>query len=135
MTNDQGTVTFNLPKKDYKVRVDYLSQQYWSDLFNWSDETVTIPEGVAEVHVVRGEEPLSNVDVYLFNSAGSYLNICERTDVSGTVSFRLPVGTYKFRVDYQGSQYWATETVDPDVVNEITLDTGGGPFKVTVGEG
>ena len=48
------------------------------------------------------------------------------TDAAGRVSFRLPEGTYKFRADHQGSQYWATETVTADQVNIIDLNTGGG---------
>jgi len=33
------------------------------------------------------------------------------------VNFKLPEGTYKFRGDYQGSQYWATEPVIAHQVN------------------
>ena len=50
VTDVQGQVTFSLPQMDYKVRADYLSEQYWSQVFNWADETITINEAVAEVH-------------------------------------------------------------------------------------
>ncbi|MBW2115098.1 MAG: hypothetical protein JRH04_09665 [Deltaproteobacteria bacterium] len=75
VTDDQGRVIFNLPQKDYKVRADYMTQQYWSEIFNWNNETITIDEGIAEVHVLRGATPLENVNVYVFSSLGSYLNM------------------------------------------------------------
>ena len=132
VTDDQGQVTFNLPEKDYKVRVDYLSQQYWSEVFNCTNETITINEGMAEVHVTQASTPLENVKVYVFNASGSYLSIYGQTDAEGIVNFRLPEGTYKFRGDHQGSQYWATEPVNAHQVNVINLETGGGTFTLSV---
>jgi hypothetical protein len=131
-TDDQGQAVFNLPEKDYKERVDYLSGQYWSDVFNWTDEAITIHEGMAEVHVVQGSIPLENVNVYVFSSLGSYLNIYGQTGQDGIVDFRLPEGTYKFRADHQGSQYWATEPIDAHQVNAVNLNTGGGEFTLTL---
>jgi len=132
VTDYQGQVTFNLPEKDYKVRVDYLSQQYFSEVFNWTDETITINEGIAEIHMLQGTTPLENVNVYVFTSSGSYLGIYGQTNTEGIVTFRLPEGAYKFRGDYQGSQYWATEPVNAHKVNIINLNTGGGTFTLTV---
>ena len=132
VTNAQGQVIFNLPEKDYKVRADYLSQQYWSNIFNWTDTTITINEGLAEVHMLQGSIPLENVNVYVFTSSGSYLGIYGQTNTDGIVNFRLPEGTYTFRGDYQGSQYWATEPVNAHQVNVINLNTGGGTFTLTV---
>ncbi len=133
-TDEQGQVGFILPEMDYKVRADYLSQQHWSEVFNWADKTITINEGVAEVHVLQGASPLENVNVYLFSSSGSYLGIHGQSDHDGIVSFRLPEGTYKFRGDFQGGQYWATEPVNADEVNIVNLNTGGGIFTLTVEE-
>jgi len=132
VTNEEGQVTFDLPQQDYKVRADYLSVQYWSDIVNWTDETVTINEGIAEVHMIQGSAPLEDVNVYVFTSSGSYLGIYGQTDEDGVVSFRLPEGTYEFRGDYQESQYWATEPVNPHQVNVVNLNTGGGTFTLTV---
>ena len=36
-TDANGQVIFNVPEQDYKVRPDYLSRQYWSDVFFWQD--------------------------------------------------------------------------------------------------
>ncbi|MCP4566459.1 MAG: hypothetical protein GY841_02630, partial [FCB group bacterium] len=75
---------------------------------------------------------------YVFSETEKYLSINNITDVDGKITFRLPAGTYKFRADYQGSHYWSDiETLTPDQVNSVTLDTGGGVFDLTVlkGEG
>jgi len=132
VTDDQGQVTFNLPEKDYKVRADYLSQQYFSEVFNWTDEAITINEGIAEIHMLQGSTPLESVNVYVFTSSSSYLGIHGKTNEDGIVNFRIPEGTYKFRGDYQGSQYWATEPLNAHQVNVINLNTGGETFTLTV---
>ena len=68
----------------------------------------------------------------MFSSSNSYLGIHGNTNTDGIVSFRLPEGTYKFRGDYQGSRYWATESVNAHQINIINLNTGGGTFSLTV---
>jgi len=127
-----GEALFSLPARDYKVRADFLSAQYWSEVFNQTDTTITIQEGEIRISVTRGAAPLSNVSVYVFTSAGSYLNISAPTDAGGVVSFILPAGTYKFRADYQGGQFWATQAVIAHQVTPISLNTGGGAFVLTV---
>jgi RHS repeat-associated protein len=131
-TDALGQITFNLPEEDYKVRADYLSQQYWSEVFNWTDEIITINEGMAEVHVTSGANPLENVPVYVFTALDSYLGINDQTDADGIVNFRLPETTYKFRADHLAEQYWATEPVNAHQVNVINVDAGGGSFTLTV---
>ncbi|RLG55150.1 MAG: hypothetical protein DRN95_08110, partial [Candidatus Hydrothermarchaeota archaeon] len=131
ITDSQGDATFNLPAQDYKVRADYMIRQYWSNDFNWTDENVTVNEGMAEVYVAMGTSPIENVPVYVFNDLGSYLGINARTDENGIVSFRLPEGTYKFRADHLSNQYWTTEPVAAHEINVINIDTGGGTFTFT----
>ena len=106
-TNANGQVTFNVPEKEYMVRADYLSQQYWSDVFSWQDVVVDIDHGTAVLHVTESGLDLYDVPVYLFTETGSYLSQLERTDSSGQVQFILPADSYKFRVDYDGTQYWS----------------------------
>jgi len=59
---------------------------------------------------------LEDVPVYLFTEQGAYLGKSERTDASGEATFTVPAESYKFRVDYNGTQYWS------DVVNVIPSD-------------
>jgi len=136
VTDNQAQVTFNLPQQDYKVRADYLSVQYWSDIVNWTDETVTIEEGMAEVTVTNMGLPLENINGYVFNSSGSYLGIHDITDINGQVSFRLPQGDYNFRADYMGGQYWSgMSTIIAHVENPVTISAGGGTFTLMVEKG
>ena len=134
-TDGNGRAAFNLPQQLYKVRADYLGQQFWSGVFTWEDKTIDILEGSARVHVTMAGQDVQGVTVYVFNSGGSYLGISGKTNASGTVEFRLPVGTYKFRADYQGGQYWATAAINQDVMNTVELSTGGGQFTLTIDTG
>jgi len=132
-TDANGKVTFDLPEKAYKVRADYLGQQYWSGEFVWQDTVVAIPMADAQITVTGSGFPQEGVKVYVFSASGSYLGLNQATDGDGRVSFHLPANTYKFRVDYQGSQYWsAEETITADQVNPISISVGGGIFTVTV---
>jgi RHS repeat-associated protein len=132
-TNAEGKLVFSLPQKEYKVRADYLGAQFWSEVFNWEDKTLSINEGMADVTVTNMGLPLQGVPVYAFTATGSYLSLNRVTDVMGRVSFRLPEGRYKFRADYLGSQYWSGDTVlIPHVANPIPISTGGGVFTLRV---
>ena len=134
-TDGAGQVSFNLPQKAYKVRTDYMGQQFWSDSFTWEDKTIAIPEGTARIHVTMSGLDVQDVRVYAFTAGGSYLGIWGTTDASGKVEFRLPAGTYRFRADYRGNQYWATAMISADLVNTIELSTGGGIFSLTIDTG
>lgn len=128
-TDSAGVITVDLPQKDYKIRADYLGQQFWSQVFNSVDVPLNIPMSDALVTVTGNGLPLSGVKVYLFSSADSSLNVSGTTDSSGMITFRLPAGTYKFRADYQAKQFWsAVETLTADVVEPVSISTGGGSF-------
>jgi len=90
-------------ERAYKVRADYLGQQFWSEEFTWQGATVAIPEGIARVAVHMGSQVVTGAPVYVFSSGGSYLGLSSKTDASGVAEFRLPAGSYRFRADYQGS--------------------------------
>ncbi len=134
VTDPDGLVFFHLPETGYKVRADYLGQQFWSDVFVWQDPVVGVPMADAQVYVGWNDCALEGVPVYAFAGTGSYLNMSGSTDVDGYMTFRLPAGAaYKFRADYQNSQYWSNvETLTADLVNPIDISTGGGSFSFTV---
>jgi len=133
ITNGSGKASFDLPEKAYKVRADYLGQQFWSEEFTWGDITIEVPMADAEITVTGAGFPQEGVKVYVFSQAGSYLGLNQTTDVDGKVFFRLPEGRCTFRVDYQGSQFWSPEeTLTADKVNPIIISVGGGSFTLTV---
>jgi hypothetical protein len=67
------------PQKDYKFRADYLSGQFWSDVFVWQDVDVDIDHGIVDVHVTFNGEDVADAPVYLFTASGSYLGRYEKT--------------------------------------------------------
>lgn len=134
-TDGAGEVIFDLPDKEYKVRADYLGQQFWSDPFRFSDASVTIPDGTAEISTVSIGQAVSDVPVYVFSGTNSYLGLTATTDADGYVDFRLPAGSYRFRADYLGSHYWADALIEADVVNPVVIDSGGGEFILTINDG
>ena len=133
-TDSSGTAAYDIPTgKTYKIRADYLSQQYWSPVTSGQDTAITIPMSDAVVTVTSNGVPITNVKVYLFTSTDTYLNISGTTDTDGTVSFSLPSGVYKFRADYQAKQFWSqAETLNPDETKTIAISTGGGTFTLTI---
>ena len=107
-TNSSGKVAFDMPEKAYKVRADYLGQQFWSEESTWQNITVTIYQGLADIHVHCSGVDVENAKVYLFSEAGSYLGRYETTDAFGKAEFLLPDRPYKFRIDEGGNQYWTS---------------------------
>jgi|GEM_PF-1795685 len=132
-TDAEGKVTFNLPEKAYRVRADYLGQQFWCEAFIWENVTIEAPMADAEITVVGAGFPRDGVKVYLFSAVGSYLSLYDTTDNDGKAAFRIPEGTYKFRADYLGSRFWSPDSLlAKDQTNTINISTGGGAFTVTV---
>lgn len=132
-TAADGTVVFDLPQKDYKVRVDYLGSRYFSSLFNGQNVSVHIPMADAAITVNGGGFPQADRKVYVYSDAGAYLGLSQATAGDGMVTFRLPAGNYKFRVDHQGSQFWSgPQVIESGCVNPVVISVGGGSFKFTV---
>jgi YD repeat-containing protein len=132
-TDAAGKVVFSVPQKAYKVRADYMGQQYWSEEFIWLDKVVNIPLADAVVTVTGSAMPHVGVPVYVYTQAKSYLGVTGQTAADGKITFRLPAGTYKFRADYQGNQFWSVDqTLIADQSKDVNISTGGGNFSLTV---
>lgn len=132
-TDADGKVVFDLPQKDYKVRVDYLGSRYFSGLFNWQDMSIAIPMADAAITVTGGGFPQDDQRVYVYSESGTYLGLSQATDTDGKVTFRLPAGSYKFRVDHQGGQFWSgLQVVETGCANTIVISVGGGAFAFNV---
>ncbi|MDJ0667424.1 MAG: RHS repeat-associated core domain-containing protein, partial [Desulfobacterales bacterium] len=131
-TNAAGEATFNLPPGEYKYRVDYMNQQFWSDVINQSDADIYIPAGKARVQVSQASNPVEGVPVYLFTATDNYLKQMETTDIHGEALFQVPAGNYKFRADHLDSQYWASATITADTETPVRIPTGGGNLDLSV---
>jgi hypothetical protein len=133
VTDDNGQAVFHLPEQEYKVRADYLDQQYWSDVFVWTDTDINIETGTAVVTATSRDEPLKDVTVTACSSTGTAFDITDNTKGTGEAFFTLPAGTYLFKVDYQGHQYWsgAVEIIAYQQ-SEVFIDAGGGTFPLTL---
>ncbi len=132
LTDESGQVKFNLPANEYKVRVDSMGQQYWSDPFTQTNTDVVISDGLIEITLdSHGNHP-ADVPIYVFNQADKYHGIKGYTSENGTVLFRLPVGHYKFMANYQASKFWAVSEVVADQQQDVVLTTGGGIVTLLV---
>jgi hypothetical protein len=121
LTDTHGKAIFDLPQKTYKVRADYLGHQFWSEDFRSQDATVTIQQGLAEIHAQRSGNDVAGAKVYLFNETGSYLGWHEITDPNGITEFVLPERAYKFRIDENGEQLW-TPLIQIQAGEETLID-------------
>ncbi len=129
----QGCAVFELPEKAYKVRADYMGRQFWSDEFSWQDPVVGIPMAEARVTVTGAGSALPGVRVYVFSGTNAYLGRNADTDSNGQTIFQLPEGQYRFRADYQDSQFWSAQTLlAADQLQDAGISTGGGSFGLTV---
>jgi flagellin-like protein len=117
-TNATGYARFDgvISTTNFKFRVDYAAGRFWSTEFNGSIDGYVVDiniGGIVYAHVTYGpdNDPLYNVQVYLFTATGSYSGISARTNSSGYARFNgvLSNTNYKFRVDYLAARYWSTE--------------------------
>jgi hypothetical protein len=133
LTNSNGQASFTLPVGSYHFRADLNSTQFWSGAVNHCDIpdcgssqiTVTIPITVT-VQDTDGAEK-EGVTVYAFNGT-TYVGYSKSTNASGQAVFTLPAGTYRFRADFNGTQFWS------GTVNHCSLP-GCSSVQVTVTNG
>ena len=123
-SDENGLASFTLPVNPYKVRADYMGEQYWTESFTATDTTIEIGRGELELTVYDLENVVEDAKVYLFTEAGSYLGVNDTTDVDGKVNFVAPATSYKLRVDYNSTQYWT------DVINVIEYQVNSIPFAL-----
>ncbi|MEN8265222.1 MAG: RHS repeat-associated core domain-containing protein, partial [Nitrospirota bacterium] len=106
-TDANGTAYFNVPFNSYRIAVDYLGQQYWTEPFDWFDTTLAIPLGSLSLHVTDSGADVADADVYLFTDTGEYLGLNNLTDAAGAAVLQAPEGAYRLRVDFNDTQYWS----------------------------
>ncbi|MHA1302656.1 MAG: type IV pilin [Candidatus Heimdallarchaeaceae archaeon] len=138
-TNTSGIAIYTkVAAGDYKIRIDYLAQQFWSPVFTATHGLVvqaSIGGGTLYGNITAGSNPVVNTRVYLFTSNNRYTGKYGNTNASGIVEFQgVGTGTYKLRVDYQAYQHWSPEFY----FNETTVysyDIGGGTVYANITAG
>ena len=133
VTDSNGQAVFTLPLGSYRFRADLNGTQFWSGTSNHCDipgceganAIVTIP---LIVSVQDGDgTPKSGVNVYAFNGT-TYMGYNKVTDANGQASFTLPQGNYRFRADYNGTQYWSETNNHCAVPGCLSATVLVGPF-------
>jgi YD repeat-containing protein len=144
-------VTFTLPEGSYRFRADKAdgasgSTHFWSGDVNHctvpgcGSAVVTTTISIVVTVEDSGGGPQAGLDVYAFDGT-TYTGYNRTTDASGLVTFTLPVGSYRFRADKNGTQYWsgpanhcpvpgctqATVTIASPDVTVAVRDTDGVP--------
>ena len=78
-----------LPEKPFKVRADYLGNEYWSESFTWQNTSVDIPMAKAEVMVTNSGLPLEGIPVSVYSESTADLGMVKSTDQNGKALFLL----------------------------------------------
>jgi RHS repeat-associated protein len=113
-TDVNGEVELTLPEGSYRFRADFNETQFWSGEANHcavpgcSNATVVVTLPVTVTVEDTNGAPKEGVPVYVFDGT-TYTNFNGTTDINGEVVFTLPQGSYRFRVDHNGTQFWSDE--------------------------
>jgi CSLREA domain-containing protein len=130
VSDANGQAVFTLPQGSYRFRVDKNGTQFWSDTTNHCtipgcsmvNVTVTVPVTVSVADTDGVAQ--AGLSVYAFNGT-TYTGYNKVSDANGQAVFTLPQGSYRFRVDKNGTQFWS------DTANHCTIP-GCSMVNVTV---
>lgn len=144
-TDANGQVTLTLPLGSYRFRADLNGTQFWSGAANHCDipdcdsASVTVTNGVVVSVQNTDGTPQAGLKVYAFNGT-TYTGYSATTNSNGQVALTLPLGSYRFRADLNGTQFWSEAENHCDIpgcgnvnitvtkpVSVTVLDTDGSP--------
>ena len=111
-TDENGQVFLRLPEGIYRFQTEFLGNVYWSgdvDHCPVPGCTITGVEVISPV-VISVVDNLGvaqeGVPVYVYDG-NTDTGINGLTDETGLVTLVLPEGSYRFRADFNGVQYWS----------------------------
>jgi len=119
-TDANGEVELTLPEGSYRFRTDFNGTQFWSGEANHcavpgcSAATVVVTLPVTVTVEDTNGVPKEAVPVYVFDWT-TYTNFNGITDINGEVAFTLLQGSYRFRADYTGTEFWSGEANHCDI--------------------
>ena len=118
VTDANGEAVLTLPEGNYRFRVDVDGTQFWSGPENHCSNclsvTITVPEPVLVTVQDTDGTPAAGLNVYAFNGT-TYTGFHGTTDQNGQRSLRLQAGSYRFRADLNGTQFWSGTSNHCDV--------------------
>ena len=129
-TDGLGQVSFSLALGTYNFRADLNGTQFFSggasgidtcDLDTCAADSVTVTTPVVVTVEDTAFVAQQGVSVYAFNGT-TYANKTAVTDINGEVSLTLLPGSYNFRADFNGTQFFSGGTSGFDTCN--IPDTG-----------
>ncbi|MCJ8346020.1 PA14 domain-containing protein, partial [bacterium] len=107
--DEEGQISFFLPSKSYKYRVDYRGQWYTE-----ANSSATVNVNLAdfgfrnvEIDASANKDVLNKKRVYVFNEENKYQGVWKTFDENGKANFYLADKVYKYRVDYRGQWFTA----------------------------
>lgn len=135
-TGASGEAVFTLPQGTYRFRADLNGTQFFSMPVNHCDipgcltATVAVTKPVT-VSVEDGSgSPLGDVNVYAFDGS-TYTGFSKTTDAAGAAVFTLPIGSYRFRADVDGTQYWSSTSNDCTLPGCVSLTIIAAPLATS----
>jgi RHS repeat-associated protein len=141
MTDVNGEVIFTLPQGDYRFRSDLNETQFWSESQNHCTipgcDLVTITVTISLTVTVQSQtgSPYPDLLVYAFDGT-TYTGFNGVSDADGQMVFTLPEGSYRFRADYDGVQFWSGEvnhcTIPGCLEALVEIPGGVGEVNVTI---
>jgi RHS repeat-associated protein len=148
VTDPNGQAVFILPAGEYRFRADIPSStgagggtQFWSSTENactlpgCTTAAVTVTKPVTVTVAGEAENPYVGLTVYAFDGS-TYSGYSAVTDAGGKVVFTLPLGSYRFRADYDGVEFWSgnenTCTLPTCISDKVTLPGGTGMQEVSI---
>jgi hypothetical protein len=141
VTDANGQVVFTLPLGSYRFRADLNGTQFWSGIANHCDvpgcesASVTVSKPLTLTVLDTDGSPKSGLNVYAFNGT-TYTGYNKVTDANGQAIFTLPLGSYRFRADLNGTQFWSGAANHCDVPGcESASVTVTIPLTVSVQDG
>jgi RHS repeat-associated protein len=111
VTNAAGVATLTLNDGDFRFRVDKSGTQYFSAASNHctvpacTTASVTLPRPTEVIVTSSAGGVEAGLPVYAFNGS-NYINKSAVTNAAGVASFQLPIGSYRFRIDKNGTQFF-----------------------------
>jgi RHS repeat-associated protein len=140
-----GQASLTLPIGNYRFRADKNGTQFWSAAENNCEipncTTASVTTTIPVVVTVKNTDnlPEAGLNVYAFDGS-TYTNYSGKTDAGGQVTLTLPQGSYRFRADKNGTQFWSAAENDCEIpgcvsaaiettipVTITVLDSGGAP--------